>query len=436
MVLVLGGYSGGTNGLLLGQGDHSSVSSGGAQNGANGGNPPSSSSSSSSSSPPHHLHSAQIPPSSPFHHSTTLGVASGQNFVLNLDLSGQSLGHQTQLDQHGHHPAGVDGLGSIVAHTGHLAGGGPLSGQLPMDSHTLLASHPEYKESAAHLLSMPVKVIGPMGLLYVKQREMAITVPHDKNVSIIGADDFTTCIAVMLRHTGSGAIGLAHMDGSRVEEGILAMLQKIQELSVGFPEGRMTLSLIGGFSHSKNYSEELLAAILHTIHKQPIEVDLSLACVCKLNTTIRGGIPWPIIYGIGIIVKTGEIFPASFPDKGPDQELRSARVFTGGQQVLDVYDCSLGLLRIGPFNYEPLRGVDLWLQQSDEFILQTLSTAPDVEPPHFVSQVRDTLRHIQLNPFPAVTIFPDNRPRYYRRDENGLWTRNQVEHEQTLSNEQ
>lgn len=56
-------------------------------------------------------------------------------------------------------------------------------------------------------------------------------------------------------------------------------------------------------------------------------------------------------------------------------------------QVLDVYDCGLGLLRIGPFNYDPLRGVDLWLAQSDQFILQHLSTSPEVEQPHFVSQV-------------------------------------------------
>jgi protein N-terminal asparagine amidohydrolase len=56
-------------------------------------------------------------------------------------------------------------------------------------------------------------------------------------------------------------------------------------------------------------------------------------------------------------------------------------------QVLDVYDCQLGLLRIGPFNYDPLRGVDLWLEQTDEFILQHLSTSPEVEPPHFVMQV-------------------------------------------------
>lgn len=40
-----------------------------------------------------------------------------------------------------------------------------------------------------------------------------------------------------------------------------------------------------------------------------------------------------MIYGIGVNIKTGEIFPATFPDKGPDQALRCARHLTGQPQV-------------------------------------------------------------------------------------------------------
>lgn len=80
------------------------------------------------------------------------------------------------------------------------------------------------------------------------------------------------------------------------------------------------------------------------------------------------------------------------------------------------------MLMIGPFNYRPLRGVDLWLEQNDEFILQHLSTSPDVEPPHFVMKVRATLKYIQENPFPAITVFRENQPHCFRRDEHtGLW---------------
>lgn len=40
-----------------------------------------------------------------------------------------------------------------------------------------------------------------------------------------------------------------------------------------------------------------------------------------------------------------------------------------------------------------------------------------------VKQVRSTLKYIQDNQFPAVTVFRDNRPRYYQRDDmTGGWT--------------
>lgn len=70
-----------------------------------------------------------------------------------------------------------------------------------------------------------------------------------------------------------------------------------------------------------------------SFHKQPVEIDLTLACIGELNTTIRGGILWPMIYGVGVNVKTGEIFPATFPDKGPDLPLRCAKFLTGVTQV-------------------------------------------------------------------------------------------------------
>ena len=88
--------------------------------------------------------------------------------------------------------------------------------------------------------------------------------------------------------------------------------------------------------------------------KEPVEVDLVLACVGDMNTIVRNELAWPIVYGIGkfvshfvnlnnqlnilvnegVNVKTGEIFPATFPDKGPDMALRSTRQFTGNVQVI------------------------------------------------------------------------------------------------------
>lgn len=84
--------------------------------------------------------------------------------------------------------------------------------------------------------------VGPVGLLYVSQREMAAIAPHDKNVHIVGSDDSTTCIIVVVRHSGrfacsllviitiilvgvgSGAVAMAHLDGNGTDEAVTAMV--------------------------------------------------------------------------------------------------------------------------------------------------------------------------------------------------------------------
>ena len=46
------------------------------------------------------------------------------------------------------------------------------------------------------------QVVGPMGLLYVFKREFAVTYPHDNKVSLIGTDEVTTDLVIVVRHTG------------------------------------------------------------------------------------------------------------------------------------------------------------------------------------------------------------------------------------------
>lgn len=93
------------------------------------------------------------------------------------------------------------------------------------------------------------------------------------------------------------------------------------------PPSHTTMTEI--FKYNFDYFDKFAEAF----HKLPMEIDLTQACVGELNTILRGETNWPIIYGVGINIKTGEIFPASFPDKGPDLQLRQARNFAGGQTV-------------------------------------------------------------------------------------------------------
>ena len=69
------------------------------------------------------------------------------------------------------------------------------------------------------------------------------------------------------------------------------------------------------------------------LHKNRFELDLETCCIGDLCTLNRNGVTYPIIYGVGVNVKTGDIFPAQFNEKGPDMDLRYARTLTGGDNV-------------------------------------------------------------------------------------------------------
>ncbi|KAF2360913.1 Protein N-terminal asparagine amidohydrolase [Trinorchestia longiramus] len=199
------------------------------------------------------------------------------------------------------------------------------------------------------------------------------------------------------------------------------LLTRVTELSLGYTEGRLELCIVGGFKDRRNVAEKVALSLLNAFHKHPQQSHLVVLCTGEYNTTVRGNTHWPIVKGIAVGTQSGKIFPAAFADKGPHIEIRSSRIFTGAQQMVDVYDCTMGVLRIGPFNYEPHVGVELLLQQTDEVILKCLSTSPEVESPGWVKLVRGVLQLIKDHPFPAVTMFPNNRPHYFRRDRHGAW---------------
>jgi len=299
--------------------------------------------------------------------------------------------------------------------------GGVKVDEVPHDSRGLYHMAPHLKEPGSLFAASLPKHLGPMGLLFVAQREFAACSPHDKNISIVATDGCTTCLTVIFRHPTSGAVALGHIEHCCVD-GISVLLSRLQDLSAGyFEQGPVHMHIYGSFSDNRGYGEELLYAVLHYVHKEPYEIDLVAACVGVVNTVQRGDIPWPIVYGVGINIKTGEIFPSTVMDKGPDIPLRNARLITGAHSILEVYDYVSGLLRIGPFHYQPIRSADFMLQQPDEFLLQHLTSSPEVEAAYVASEIKAAIKHVQDHPFPEITIFPENRPRYYRKDENGHW---------------
>jgi len=299
-----------------------------------------------------------------------------------------------------------------------LVNNAPIS-DTPRSLNWLYNQYPSLKDGAKALTSAEPKQLTGSGALYVSVREYAVTHSQDTKISVVGTDNLTNNTAILIRNPGNGSMVLGHVD-RMTDEDLSNMVQKLGTTS------KLQLHLIGGFADTKNVSESLLAPVLSTLHRSPASLELVTCCIGDAATVARGGAPWPLVYGIGVYVKNGIMFPASFLDRGPDMDIRLARTLTGGEGVgmLDIYSPEREELRIGPFSYLPMRSVDIWINQSDDFILQSLTPCPEViaDREEFVRQVRSTLRIVKSHPYPSVTLFQSNSPRSYRKDEvSGGW---------------
>ncbi|KAK7111667.1 protein N-terminal asparagine amidohydrolase-like [Littorina saxatilis] len=280
-----------------------------------------------------------------------------------------------------------------------------------------------FKASSRQLTQQEVTEVGPVGLLYVGQREYGGTSPEDDVIKIIGSEDATTCHISVLRHTGSGATCVLHFDGCETQQGLNDMIQLVSELSENKPAGRLEMHLAGGFEDERKNSEEVSLDLFGCLVKCQAEIHLVTACIGEHNTVYKNRIPFPIIYGIAVEVETGRIFKATFPDKGPDLPLRSARHFTGGRNNLRVYNWRQKQMAIGPFTYEPLNDIDNWLTMPDHCYRKYMSTSPAQEPESFESSIRACLQHMKDHPEPMKTLFQGDTPRCYKKLPNGKWER-------------
>ncbi|KAJ8246032.1 hypothetical protein GJAV_G00262920 [Gymnothorax javanicus] len=283
------------------------------------------------------------------------------------------------------------------------------------------AKYPHLQESARAFRAKPLANVDSKCLLYVQQREFAATSSDDDSVTVIGSDDATTCHLVLLRHTGSGVACLAHCDGSSTWNEVPLIVKTVTSMSKQAEEGRLELHLVGGFDDDAKTSHSLSLSLLTAFQKQKEDIHLVTCCITEMNDCVTDGIHRPVVYGIGVNVKTGEVFPASFPCRGPAEELRSARTFTGGQMA-NIYDSGKRQIKIGPCQWSPNMDIGFWLTQDDRTILKYLSTSPLAEPPHFVQHIKTTIKFLLDHPNPD-SLFPRGQPQLFHRTEQGHWER-------------
>ncbi|XP_033647006.1 protein N-terminal asparagine amidohydrolase-like [Asterias rubens] len=288
------------------------------------------------------------------------------------------------------------------------------------DTIDLQASvYSKFEDSSKAFHSLPLKPCPPKGLLYVDQREFAVTTVSDDVIDTLGSDDATTCHIVVLRHSGTGVTGLCHFDGCNTRQGVEDLVESV--LKLGNDGGSLELHVVGGFQDDKETSEKLSRELLSEFHKLEVDVYLMTACISGLNNTVKNGINYPIVYGIAVSVKTGAIFPASFEYKGPDKALRSLRHFIGDTDVKNIYDGTSHRLVIGPYNYGDFPNAWILMQQSDSTLRKYLSTSPAVEPEYFEQSVRAALGFYLSNP-DAASVFPDGQPHAFTMTPDGQWS--------------
>ncbi|PIK53945.1 hypothetical protein BSL78_09167 [Apostichopus japonicus] len=277
------------------------------------------------------------------------------------------------------------------------------------------------QDSSELILRQPLKKFTSLPrTVYVYQREIAATHPQDDIIDILGSDDATTCHILILRHTGTGSTALTHFDGQNTQQGLETMIQLLNSFDDASPsQGRIEAHLFGGFCDSKNTSAHLTCNVIAALQNQGTNIHLQSLCCTEVNNVVRGDINWPVLYGVGVNVKTGKIFPAEFEDKGPNPMLRSARIFGDVQAMTQVYFPESGEFRIHPFNYRVPRHLATLLSLPDDIFLAYTSTSPEVEKPGYVQKTRETFKFMLSNPMSRM-IFPNTDPHIYHL-EDGKW---------------
>lgn len=296
-------------------------------------------------------------------------------------------------------------------------------GQSPDSFDEFMRRYPEYQSTAEAFCKQKPRTVSEIGLLYVGQREMAGTTPEDDTIETIGTEDATTCHMVVLRHTGSGAVCVSHFDGCGTEKAVNDMIDIVNNLSSDKPQGRLELHLFGGFCDDDETSGKLSKNVIKAFHQSKEEIYLMTACISDWNNVRKERKSWPIVYGIAVNVKSGNIVRAQFTSHGPDQPIRHARHFTGSEEVLNIYDPKSKLLKIGPFEYTTIGEIEILCGIPDRFLLENFSTSPDQEPTHFIDNVRAALKQIRDHPDPMKTVFKNGKPRCYRLQSDGKWTK-------------
>ncbi|KAI5679600.1 hypothetical protein M9H77_00827 [Catharanthus roseus] len=286
--------------------------------------------------------------------------------------------------------------------------------------------------------------------VYIFQREYATVDPA--RVDLVGTDEATTCVGLVIRDRKSGLTSVAHLDSPDVVEGgLIQMLSLFVDLS---PDCLLDVHLIGGFDDSsqqpksrvwrkrmkyEGYSFPLCDKIVETLEKSNRKFEIQTLHILGNNTRQDSeGNAYPIFSGFVVEPSTGSIFPANFDrtSRCPDEVVRRIRVTAAYEdpnwncRLLDTYDPQTDQFLIAPCKWSlRQREIAMMLKNhSDTEILLTCSTSPSAEGPDFVENERRKWAYLIQHPHWRET-FPLKQPRVFQRTAAATWRRLPIEND-------
>ncbi|KAJ3707898.1 hypothetical protein LUZ61_011603 [Rhynchospora tenuis] len=307
----------------------------------------------------------------------------------------------------------------------------------------ILLENPTLVSAANQFKSQPERIISDSGAhmkhVYVFQREFATVDPAV--AQIVGTDEATTCVGLVIRNRNNGLTSVSHMDFPEVvDQGLNQMVQ-----SITGPEAILDVFLVGGFDDSphknkhgskiskEGYSLALCHKIIMSLLNRPETFHLRLLFVLGHNTkSDSNGHQIPIFGGLLVETSTGRVLPACFENhaRSPDEIVRRILVNVSYDdlnlrgKLLDIYDTKRDIFIIPcvqwSFFWSELESAKA--QLSDEEFLSECSTSPFAEPPHFVQCQRRTGRYLVEHPHWRYT-FPEGKPRVFQRNDDGTWVK-------------
>ncbi|OVA13056.1 Protein N-terminal asparagine amidohydrolase [Macleaya cordata] len=303
---------------------------------------------------------------------------------------------------------------------------------------------PEMKVSLSEEFSLEAST--PVKHVYVFQREYATVDPS--LVELVGTDEATTCVGLVIRNQKTGLTSVAHMDSPKVVD--LGLTQMLSLLIDHNSDAELQVHLIGAFedasskqsnkkSGSESYSElddhsfPLCSKIIKALQNKPDKFHIQTLCVLGHNTRRDSdGNAYPVFNGFVVETSTGSVKPASFDrsSRCPDEIVRRIRVTVSTAdpnwrgKLLETYNTHIDQFQIAPCSWNPRwKDIALSLQQlSDSEILLRCSTSPFAEGPDFVDNERRLFDYLIQNSNWRET-FPMRKPRVFKRTANGGWIR-------------